>query len=96
VTAELPPRPWPGLAGRIAPEVLEAPQTSADPLRPGVWPGVHEDLVGYLARNCVGTPWADHPGYCYHLDPLVPVYWLSDEIGPSVERAIARYQSAGR
>ena len=35
-------------------------------------------------------------GYCYHSDPLVPVYWLSDEIGPSVERAIARYQRAGR
>jgi hypothetical protein len=33
-------------------------------------------------------------GYCYHSGPLVPVYWLSDEIGPSVERAIARYQHA--
>jgi hypothetical protein len=31
-------------------------------------------------------------GYCYHSDPLVPAYWLSEEIGPSVERAIARYQ----
>jgi hypothetical protein len=34
-------------------------------------------------------------GYCYHSDPLVPVYWLSDEIGPSVERAITRYQGGG-
>jgi hypothetical protein len=34
-------------------------------------------------------------GYCYHSDPLVPVYWLSEEIGPSVERAIARYQGGG-
>ncbi len=33
-------------------------------------------------------------GYCYHSDPLVPVYWLSEEIGPSVERAIARHQRA--
>jgi hypothetical protein len=33
-------------------------------------------------------------GYCHHSDPVVPVYWLSDEIGPSVERAIARYQGA--
>jgi hypothetical protein len=32
-------------------------------------------------------------GYCYHSDPLVPVYWLSEEIGPSVERAIARHQT---
>jgi hypothetical protein len=34
-------------------------------------------------------------GYCYHSDPLVPVYWLSDEIGPSVEGAIARYPCLG-
>jgi hypothetical protein len=33
--------------------------------------------------------------YCYHSDPAVPVYWLSDEIGPSVQRAIARYQCLG-
>ena len=33
-------------------------------------------------------------GYCYDSDPVVAVYWLSDEIGPSVERAIARYQGA--
>ena len=31
-------------------------------------------------------------GYCYRSDPLVPVYWLSEEIGPSVERAIANHQ----
>jgi hypothetical protein len=30
--------------------------------------------------------------YCYHSDPLVPVYWLSDEITPSVARAIANHQ----
>jgi hypothetical protein len=32
-------------------------------------------------------------GYCYHSDPLVPVYWLSEEIGPSVQRAITAYRS---
>ncbi|MBI4522142.1 MAG: hypothetical protein HY701_15000 [Gemmatimonadetes bacterium] len=32
-------------------------------------------------------------GYCHHHpDPVVPVYWQTDEIVPSVERAIARYQ----
>jgi len=48
------------LEGADALEVLEAPQTGGDPLRPGVWPDVHERLVGYLERNCVDTPWADH------------------------------------
>jgi hypothetical protein len=34
-------------------------------------------------------------GYCHHHpDPVVLVYWLTDEIVPSIERAIARYQSA--
>jgi hypothetical protein len=33
-------------------------------------------------------------GYFYHLDPVVPVYGLTDEISPSVERAIARYHDA--
>lgn len=33
-------------------------------------------------------------GYVYHSDPVVPVYWLTEEIGPSVERAIARYRGA--
>ena len=45
---------------------------------------------------CVTYP-KDGPlsGYFYHSDPVVPVYWLTDEIGPSIERAIARYQGAG-
>ena len=60
MTADILPHRWQRLAGRIAPEVLHAPQTGGDPLRPGVWPEVHERLVGYLDRNCVGTPWADH------------------------------------
>jgi len=34
-------------------------------------------------------------GYCHHdSDPVVPVYWRTDEIGPSVEQVIARYQDA--
>lgn len=32
--------------------------------------------------------------YHRHPDPVVPVYWLVDEIVPSVEHAIARYQGA--
>ena len=30
--------------------------------------------------------------YHHHPDPVVPVYWLTDEIAPSIERAIAKYQ----
>jgi hypothetical protein len=34
-------------------------------------------------------------GYCHHHpDPVVLVYWLTNEILPSIERAIARYQDA--
>jgi hypothetical protein len=34
-------------------------------------------------------------GYCHHHpDPVVLVYWLTDEIVPSIERAIDRYQRA--
>ena len=36
----------------------------------------------------------ERSGYFYHSDPVVPVYWLTDEIGPSIERAIANYQRA--
>jgi hypothetical protein len=42
---------------------------------------------------------ADGPvsGYYHrHPDPVVPVWWRGDEITPSVERAIVRYQGAGR
>ena len=27
-----------------------------------------------------------------HSDPVIPVYWLADEIAPSIQRAIAHYQ----
>jgi hypothetical protein len=36
-------------------------------------------------------------GYFYrHADPVIPTYWLSDEVAPSIERVIARYQGVGR
>jgi hypothetical protein len=64
VSAPAPPevltRPWLRLAGKIAPEVLQAPKTAGDPLTPGDWPDVHARVVAYLDRNIVGTPWADH------------------------------------
>jgi hypothetical protein len=34
--------------------------------------------------------------YHRHPDPVVPVFWRTEEIGPSVARAIARYQGDGR
>ena len=34
--------------------------------------------------------------YHHHPDPVVPVYWRTDEITPSVEEAIASYRGAGR
>jgi integrase len=60
VPPEVLTRPWPGLAGKIAPEVLQAPRTAGDPLTPGDWPEVHARVVAYLERNIVGMPWADH------------------------------------
>jgi hypothetical protein len=36
-------------------------------------------------------------GYFYrHQDPVIPTYWLIDEIAPSIERAIAQYRGAGK
>ena len=33
-------------------------------------------------------------GYCHHHpDPVVPVWWLTDEIAPSIEQAISMYDS---
>ncbi len=49
---------WEQLAGQIVPEVLQAPKTGGDPH--GGWPPVHEQVVGYLVRSVVGTPWANH------------------------------------
>ena len=56
MTPEVRPYPWQRLAGKIAPEVLHAPQIGADPLSPGAWPEVHERVVSYLDRNVVSTP----------------------------------------
>ena len=49
---------WGDLAGHIASEVLQAPKTGGDPN--GDWPLVHERIAGYIRRNLLGTPWADH------------------------------------
>jgi hypothetical protein len=37
----------------------------------------------------VGIVWDYH----HHPDPVVPVYWLVDEIAPSVEQAISACDS---
>jgi hypothetical protein len=57
VTAEDRPRPWQRLAGKIAPEIVDAPQISGHSVNAGT--DVHERVVSYLERNVVGTPWAD-------------------------------------
>jgi hypothetical protein len=49
---------WGDLASHLAPEVLQAPKTGGDPN--GEWPIVHERVAGYIRRNLLGTPWADH------------------------------------
>src|SRR6266571_5140985 len=49
---------WEQLAGQIVPEVLLAPKTGGDPS--GGWSAVHEQVVGYLVRSVVGTPWVNH------------------------------------
>ena len=36
------------------------------------------------------------PYFYRHLDPVVPVYWLVEEIAPEAERAIARYVDGRR
>ena len=49
---------WGDLASHITPEVLQAPKTGGDPS--GEWPIVHERIAGYIGRNLLGTPWANH------------------------------------
>jgi hypothetical protein len=48
------------LAGKVAPEVLCAPKTGGDPRSNGKWPDMYSRSIGYLMRNVVGKPWADH------------------------------------
>ncbi len=49
------------LEGKVAPEVLRAPKTGSDPRSNGnQWPDIHSRSIGYLDRNVVGKPWADH------------------------------------
>src|SRR6266566_1412576 len=49
---------WGDLASHLASEVLQAPKTGGDPS--GEWPIVHERIAGYIRRNLLGTPWANH------------------------------------
>jgi hypothetical protein len=49
---------WKDLEHTIAPEVLCAPRTAGDST--GSWRGVHARITGYVARNVVGKPWANH------------------------------------
>mgnify|MGYP001308346073 CR=1 FL=1 len=49
---------WNDLEGHIAQEIYCAPRTGGD--SPGEWTTVHERVIGYLVRNVVGKPWADH------------------------------------
>jgi len=49
---------WGDLASHLAPEVMTAPKTGGDPH--GEWPVVHERVAGYIRRNLLGTPWANH------------------------------------
>jgi len=48
------------LAGKIAPQVLQAPKTSSDPESKGAMPAGHERVVMYLYYRVPGTPWIDH------------------------------------
>ncbi len=48
------------LEGKVAPEVLRAPKTSGDPRSNGEFPDIYSRSIGYLVRNVVGKPWADH------------------------------------
>jgi hypothetical protein len=46
------------LEGKVASDVLSAPRTSGD--LTGEWPQVHSRVIGYVVRNVLGKPWADH------------------------------------
>jgi hypothetical protein len=48
------------LEGKVAPEVLHAPKTGGDPRSNGQWPDIYSRSIGYIMRNVVGKPWADH------------------------------------
>jgi len=48
------------LEGKVAPEVLCAPKTGGDPRDNGEFPDIYSRSIGYIVRNGVGKPWADH------------------------------------
>lgn len=49
---------WKDLERHIAPAVLCAPRTGSDPT--STWPQVHPRVIGYVVRQVLGKPWADH------------------------------------
>lgn len=49
---------WKDLEGHIAPAILCAPRTGSDPT--STWPQVHPRVIGYVVRQVLGKPWADH------------------------------------
>lgn len=53
-------KPWHRLEGLVAPEILQAPKTCADPLANGEWPELDESASGYLERVVAGSPWMNH------------------------------------
>ena len=48
------------LEGKVAQEVLCAPKTCGDPKYDGAFPDIYSRSIGYLMRNVIGKPWADH------------------------------------
>lgn len=48
------------LEGKVAPEVLCAPKTGGDPKNNREFPDIYSRSIGYIMRNIVGKPWADH------------------------------------
>ena len=48
------------LEGKVAREVLYAPKTGGDLKNKGNFPDIYSRSIGYIVRNVVGKPWADH------------------------------------
>lgn len=46
------------LRGKISPELLIAPKTSADSINQ--YPSVNQRIIRFLESNVIGKPWADH------------------------------------
>src|SRR5437773_10908908 len=48
------------LEGKVTREVLYAPKTGGDLKNKGNFPDIYSRSIGYIVRNVVGKPWADH------------------------------------